>query len=85
MLLLKFTLRAAKVTTQLSSEVKSKVKTFLAGRQRFRDDRNQWYFDRTGKHLSDAGSSTKEQGEAFDLLARNYRERGDRGKGKKHM
>ena len=56
-----------------------------AGRERFRDDRNQWYFDRTGKHLSDAGSSTKQQGEAFDLLARNYRMRGDRNKGKERM
>ena len=53
-----------------------------AGRERFRDDRNQWYFDRTGKHLSDAGSSTKQQGEAFDLLARNYRMRGDRSQGR---
>ena len=46
-----------------------------AGRERFRKDRDQWYFDRTGKRLSEEGSSMKEQGDAFDLLARNYRER----------
>jgi len=45
-----------------------------AGRRRFRDDRDLWYFERTGKHLHEHGSA-REQGEAFDLLARNYRAR----------
>ena len=37
---------------------------------RFRDARNKWYFDRTGKHLS---GTLQEQKYQFDLIARNFR------------
>ena len=51
---------------------RSQYPTGTAGRERFRSDRAQWYFERTGKQLQDKGN-VAQQNAAFDLLARNFR------------
>ena len=53
---------------------RSQYPSGTAGRKRFRDDRTQWYFERTGKQLEDKGNIAQ-QNAAFDLLARNFRAR----------
>ena len=48
-------------------------------RRRFHMDRADWYFRRTGLTLPGyPDGSLAEQNDAFDILARNYRERSDR-------